>query len=117
MPRHLILRTLSAVCTSATEQTLELDAWDPRDIIRWDQIAAFDVTTGVTIQAVGLKRSGVVYKLRAEKIANVGESTELHGSLYAPGDFVPCAIFQGATLGDTLQLSACGEVVEGPGIA
>ena len=111
MAGQMIIRSMSAVCTSVTSQDVELD-WRPREqAIRWSQIVAVDRTSAPTTLEIGLKRAGSFYILNAETPSAAARSVRMHGTVIAPGEFVPAARFRGATLNDVLELYACGEVL------
>ena len=105
-----IIRSMSAVCTNATVQDVQLDAIRNDMHIRWKQVTGIDETGAATTCQVGFKRGTQFYPLRGANIAAANRSVRLWGDVHLPGEFVPCARFYGATLADTLLLVAAGEV-------
>jgi len=105
-----IIRSRSAVCTSATVQDVQLDAIRNGVHIRWKQVTGIDETSATTTCQVGFKRGTEFYPFRGGAIGAAHRSIRLWGDVHLPGEFVPCARFYGATLADTLLLTAAGEV-------
>lgn len=110
MRHETIIRSMSALCTSGTSQDVQLDAW-PYDIcILWERVVGIDVDNTTTLTLVGLKRGGEFYVARAATPGAAGRSIHTVAGVEATGEYVPCARFEGATVGDTLQLFAFGVI-------
>lgn len=107
-----IVRSMSGVCSDTTSQDLVLDTRDPQEQIRWTQIVGIERTNAPTTLEVGLRRSRQFYILNAETPGAAARCIKMDGEVVAPGDFVPCARFLGATSGNVLELYAAGVVVE-----
>lgn len=108
-----IVRSMSTVCSNTTSQDVVLDTRDPREQIRWTQIMGLDRTNAPTTLEVGLKRGSEFYPFNAETPGAAARCIKIDGTVTAPGDFVPCARFLGATSADKLELYAAGYVEEG----
>jgi len=105
-----IISRRDVVCTNATVQDVRLDVWEHAKCIRWKQISATDESSSVTLCQVGWSRGTVFYMFRGAQIAALGRSVRLFGDVILPGEYVPTARYYGATLGDTLVLTAAGEL-------
>lgn len=111
MNGRIIIRSMSKVCSNTTYQDVSLDTWPPDVVIRWTQIAGIDDSSAPTAIQVGLKRSSFFYPFRGAAPGAADRSVGIRGTVKAPGDFVPCARFLGASSGDVLQLYVAGEIV------
>jgi len=109
MPDGIILRT-SAVCVTVVMQSLRLDAWEHAKCICWKMVTGINESSATTLIQVGWARGSRWYPFRGGAAAAAGISISLFGDVCLPGEFVPEVRFFGATLGDTLVLTACGEL-------
>ena len=112
MAHTSIVRRLTVLCTNATSQDVAIDAWPSASLVRWQRIVARDLGNVCTRIELLLKRGSRDYLLTSVVAAAVHTSVAVDGPLLAPGDFRVVARFVGATLTNTLELYAYGEVVE-----
>ena len=107
---HGIIGRQDNVCTNATVQDVRLDVWEHSEHIRWKQVSGIDETSAATLCQVGWSRGEQFFPFRGGNLAALGRSIRLFGDVCLPGEYVPTARFYGATLGDTLILTAAGEI-------
>lgn len=106
-----IIGSMATVCSDETSQDVVLDMRPIEPEIRWTQITAIDDTSTATCIQVGLKRASEFYPFRGAAQGAADRSVSIRGTITAPGDFVPCARFLGATSGDKLLLYVAGQTV------
>ena len=111
MPKDIIVRSMSQICTNAVSEDVRLDAWPSDLLVRWDRVVMRDLQTANTRMEILLVRGGETYYLASGLPGAVGYTFPLVGPVYAPGDFRLVGRFVGATAGDTLELFAYGEAV------
>jgi len=107
-----IVRRLTEVCLNATTQDVTLDAWPSERVIRWQRIVARDLGNVCTRIELLFKRGSREYLLNSAVAAVVQTAIFVEGPIFAPGDFRVVARFVGATLANTLELYAFGDVVD-----
>lgn len=107
-----IVRRLTVLCVNATSQDVVIDAWPSEKMIRWSRMVARDLDNVCTRIEILLKRGSRDYLLNSGVAAVVHTALVMDTPIVAPGDFRVAARFVGATLTDTLELYAFGDVVD-----
>lgn len=107
-----IVRRLTELCVNATTQDVALDTWPSERIVRWQRLVARDLGNVCTRIELLFKRGSREYLLISGVAAVVQTAIVVDGPIVAPGDFRVVARFVGATLTDTLELYAYGDVVD-----
>lgn len=107
-----IVRRLTVLCTDATSQDVVIDAWPAEVKVRWQRITARDLGNVCTRIEILFKRGSRDYMLQSTVAAVVHTAVSVDGPIFVPGDFRVCARFVGATLANTLELYAFGDVID-----
>jgi len=107
-----IIRREVSVCTNDVVQDVSVDRWPADARIRWEQISGVNRTSATTTIEVGVKRDVELYGFRSGGAAAVDRAVRMHGELFLSGDYRPTARFRGATLGDILELTCAGVLLD-----
>ncbi|TEU17690.1 MAG: hypothetical protein E3J25_01790 [Anaerolineales bacterium] len=113
MPLTPIIDRVQAICTSIVSQDVVLNPPTPGECYTWHEITGINRTAGTTTIEVGLKHGTEFFAYRCAAAAALDRSVRLQTSILAPGEFVPCARFKVAALGDLLELVVnghCGHI-------
>ena len=108
MPLQPIVERVQNICTSIVSQDVVLDKLAAVGPYTWHEISGINRTGGTTTIEVGLKYGSEFFCYRAGAAAQADRSVRLFSFVVAPGDFVPCARFKVAALGDLLELVVNG---------
>ncbi len=108
MPLCPIVARVQVICTSIVSQDVVLDKLALIGPYTWHEISGINRTAGTTTIEVGLKHGGEFFAYRCAAAAAADRSVRLFSFVVAPGDFVPCARFKVAALGDLLELVVNG---------
>ncbi len=108
MDREIILDRVMAICTSIVSQDVELNKLTPGKVYTWHEITGVNRTGATTTIEVGLKHGGQFYAFRCGAAAAADRSVRAFSLAVGLGEFVPCARFKVAALGDHLELIVNG---------
>ena len=108
MPITPIIDRVMVICTSAVVQDVVLNKLVQGETYTWHKITGIDRDTRVTTIEVGLKYGGEFFAYRCAGTADPDRSVGIPGRVVAPGEFVPCARFKVARVGDRLELVVNG---------
>ncbi len=108
MPITPIIDRVQVICTNNVSQDVVLNKLVPGETYTWHEITGINRTAGTTTIEVGVKHGGEFFAYRCATAAALDRSVRLQTSIMAPGEFVPCARFKVAALGDLLELVVNG---------
>lgn len=110
MPITAIIDRVQVICATGVIDDVVLDKLVLGEPYTWHEIAGVNRTGGTTTIEIGLKHGGEFFAYRSLAPAAANRIIRLQTHIMGPGDFVPCARFRGAGIGDTLELTVNGHV-------
>jgi len=108
MRGRAIVDRVRTICTSAVTQDVTLNKPTQGWVYEWRRIVGVNRTGATDTIEVGVKNVGEFYCFESAAAGAVNLAVATDSNTPAPGEFVPCARFNGATLGDVLELVVCG---------
>lgn len=108
-----VVDRVQVICTSIVSQDVVMNPPTPGETYTWHEITGINRSGATTTIEVGLKYGGEFFAYRCATAAAADRSVRLFSFVVAPGNFVPCARFKVAALGDLLELVVnghCGHV-------
>ena len=112
MRSHIVIRRLSRLVTNATKDRITLDAY-PEDVhIEWVRVMARVVDADCTLCEIGAKMGQSDYPMKSQKLTNVGTSCNITTPMFGSGEYRIYAEFTTVTLGEMMELTAFGRVVD-----